>query len=62
MEDAIAKAESLKSALRNIQEAIVHLGDASVALHFAGRRAAGNKCQELLTVAKDLAWAESQKD
>jgi len=41
--DEIAKTESLKAALRHIHAAVVHLSDASVALHFAGRRIAGSR-------------------
>jgi hypothetical protein len=52
MEEDIAKAESLKSALRHIRDAIVHLSDASVALHFAGRRSAGPVAEAPVTNAK----------
>lgn len=54
MEESIAKAESLKAAIRHIQQAIVNLSDAAVALHFAGRRNAGDECQKLGNAVREL--------
>jgi hypothetical protein len=59
MDEETAKAESLKSALRHIEEAIIHLSDASVALHFAGRRSAGDECQDFRNALGNLLGRES---
>ena len=59
MEEDIAKADSLTSALRHIQAAVVNLSDASVALHFAGRRISGDECQKLRNIVSELLQKES---